>query len=378
MVDIMRTAAAIGTNPEILHWARKNSGYSIDEIAKKMKKDRDKIIFWENGKAVPTWKQLSKLSGIYRYPSAFFFGDEIPKDESIPSDFRTLPNRTLNHFPEIRFEIKNAAERREIALDIIKRLGDEIPEFTLKSSIDDDPEEIASKIREYLGISIEEQLKWHKDKYTAFNKWKNILEKKGVLIFQFTGIAVEEVRGYSLAKQPLPVIGINTADDPKARIFSMFHELTHIISGTSGVCDMRDRDQKIERFCDAVAAKFLVPPSVLLKNTLVKNHASLYWENDILSSLSSKFGVSKEVILITLVKSKRTTWEIYKEIKAGWHKDSSNSEPKIPYYIKVRSWNGNYYTDLLLNAYHKKLINRHDLSSYMGNVKLEHIARMEV
>lgn len=373
----MRTPKAIGTNQNILHWARKNAGYSVDEVASKMDKETEVINSWENGEDVPTFKQLSKLSKIYHYPSAFFFAEEVPQEEPLPSDYRTMPDRNIENFPEIKFEIKDAQERRDIALELIQRLDIFLPEFDLKCSIDDDPEDVALKIREYLDVTIEDQLKWKKDKYAALNNWKNILEDNGVLIFQFSGISPEEIRAYALNKHPLPVIGVNTADDPRARNFSIFHELAHIITGTGGVCDMNDRDKKIERFCDEVAAKFLVPPSVLSEMDQVKNHEGLYWENDVLSSLGNKFGVSREVILISLVKLKKSTWNIYKEIKKTWIQESNDSEVRIPYHVKVKSWNGNYYTGLVLQAYHHKLINRHDLSSYMGNVKLEHIAKME-
>lgn len=374
----MRTPKAVGTNQNILHWARKNAGYSVDEVANKMDKETEVINSWENGDDVPTFKQLSKLSKIYHYPSAFFFAEEVPEDEPLPSDYRTMPDRDIENFPEIKFEIKDAQERREIALELIQRLDITLPEFNLECSVEDDPEEVALKIREYLGVTIEEQLKWKKDKYAALNNWKSILEDKGVLIFQFSGISPEEIRAYALNERPLPVIGVNTGDDPKARNFSIFHELAHIITGTGGVCDMNDRDKKIERFCDEVAAKFLVPPSVLLEMDQVKNHEGLYWEDDVLSSLANKFGVSREVILISLVKLKKSTWNIYKEIKETWIQESKDdSKIRIPYHVKIKSWNGNYYTGLVLQAYHHKLINRHDLSSYMGNVKLEHIAKME-
>ena len=110
----------------------------------------------------------------------------------------------------------------------------------------------------------------------------------------------------------------------------------------------------------------------------VKNHEGLYWEDEDLRSLGNKFGVSREVILISLVKLEKSTWDIYKQIKETWSSGSGeDGEYRIPYHVKVKSWNGNYYTGLVLQAYHHKLINRHDLSSYMGNVKLEHIAKME-
>ena len=381
----MRTPKAIGTNPEILVKARENSGYNVDEVAKKLDKDTKILLSWEVGKDVPTFKQLSKLSKIYNFPSAFFFADEVPNEVPIPTDFRTMPNRTIENFPEIKREIKNANEKREIAIELIQRLNAELPEFTLECSINDDPSEVASMIRKYLDVTIEEQLKWKKDKYTALNKWKNILENKGILIFQFTGISPDEIRGYSLTEKPLPVIGINTGELPKTRNFSIFHELAHIISGTSGICDMRDRNKKIERFCDEVAAKFLVPPSNLLNEELVKANDSLYWDYDTLTTLSNRYGVSKEVILISLVKSKRSTWNIYRKIKSNWYdeseesEDSSNNKPyRIPYHVKVLSWNGNYYTQILFDAYHNHLINRHNLSNYMGDIKFEHIEKMGV
>jgi len=274
----MRTPKAIGTNHNILHWARKNVGYSVDEVADKMYKETEVINSWENGDDVPTFKQLSKLSKIYHYPSAFFFAEEVPEDEPLPSDYRTMPDRDIENFPEIKFEIKDAHERREIALELIQRLDIPLPEFDLKCSVDDDPEEVALKIREYLGVTIKKQLKWKKDKYVALNNWKSILESKGILIFQFSCISPEEIRAYAIDQHPLPVIGVNTGDDPKARIFSIFHELAHIITGTGGVCDMSDRDKKIERFCNEVAANFLVHPSVLLEMDQVKDHEGLYWE----------------------------------------------------------------------------------------------------
>lgn len=152
----MRTPKAIGTNHNILHWARKNAGYSVVDVANKMDKENEVINSWENGEDVPTFKQLSKLSKIYRYPSAFFFAEEVPEDEPLPSDYRTMPDRDIENFPEIRFEIKDAQERREIALELIQRLDIPLPEFDLECSIDDDPKDVAFKIREYLDITIEE------------------------------------------------------------------------------------------------------------------------------------------------------------------------------------------------------------------------------
>ncbi|MDR0912240.1 MAG: ImmA/IrrE family metallo-endopeptidase [Methanobrevibacter sp.] len=186
-----------------------------------------------------------------------------------------MPDKPLENFPEIKFEVESANEKREIAIELSNKLGLSIPNFDFECSIDDDPEEVAINLRNYLEIPIEEQFKWKKEDYASLNNWKSILEQNGIFVFQFSGIAPSEIRGYSIDKRPLPVIGINTGDSPKARNFSIFHELVHIASGTGGVCNMESRDKKIERFCDAVAGNFLIPPNHLLNESLVKENDSM-------------------------------------------------------------------------------------------------------
>lgn len=379
----MRTPKATGTNPKILRWARENAGFTIEEIAKKMNKDVDKFVLWETGNEVPTFKQLSTLSSIYRYPSAFFFDDVVPDSVPLPVDYRTMPDKPLENFPEIKFEVESANEKREIALDLSYKLGLNVPNFDFNCSIDDDPEEVAENIRNYLEIPIEEQFNWKKEDYTSLNNWKNILEQIGVIVFQFSGIATNEIRGYSINKKPLPIIGVNTGDSPKARNFSIFHELAHIVSGTDGVCNMESRDKKIERFCDSVAGEFLIPSSYLLNEDLVKENDSMIWDESDLYVLSKKYSVSMESMLISLIDNKKSTWKFYKKIKEEWQRrkdiENQNSDDRlVPYHKKVSSWNGKYYMRILFEAYNNRLINRNNLSSYLGDVKLKHIEKIEV
>ncbi|PIP87777.1 zinc peptidase, partial [Candidatus Beckwithbacteria bacterium CG22_combo_CG10-13_8_21_14_all_01_47_9] len=47
------------------------------------------------------------------------------------------------------------------------------------------PENLANKLRQKLGISIQTQINW-KNEYMAFYQWKEILEQTGIFIFQFS------------------------------------------------------------------------------------------------------------------------------------------------------------------------------------------------
>ncbi len=77
---------------------------------------------------------------------------------------------------------------------------------------------------------------------------------------------VEEVRGFVLADKIAPVIFMNGRDTKSAQIFTLVHELCRLAffqTGVSNAADDEDSDVAMERFCNAVAADFLVPMSVL-------------------------------------------------------------------------------------------------------------------
>jgi hypothetical protein len=88
-------------------------------------------------------------------------------------------------------------------------------------------------------------------------------------------------------------------------------------------------------------------------------------------------------MLIALIDNKKSTWEFYRNIKEEWQrkKDIENKKSEdviVPYHKRVSSWNGKYYMRILFDAYNNKLINRSSLSSYLGDVKLKHIEKIEV
>ena len=97
-------------------------------------------------------------------------------------------------------------------------------------------EACAEEIRGLLGITSEIQRKWVDEK-EALNEWRKAIEKLGILIFQIS-MPVEESRGFSLADGKVPAIILNPQDSVKGRIFSLLHELGHILLDKSGLCNM--------------------------------------------------------------------------------------------------------------------------------------------
>ena len=66
-------------NPEVLKALRESSGYSVEEVAKKLNISAEKIMSTEEGKTLFTLAQIKKLADIYKRPLAAFFSSSIPE-----------------------------------------------------------------------------------------------------------------------------------------------------------------------------------------------------------------------------------------------------------------------------------------------------------
>lgn len=80
--------------PEVLRRLRESSGWSIEEVSKKLRTTSETILEFEAGKKPPTLVQLRVLSKLYKRPLASFFLSEPKEEKPLPKDYRFLPGRT--------------------------------------------------------------------------------------------------------------------------------------------------------------------------------------------------------------------------------------------------------------------------------------------
>jgi Zn-dependent peptidase ImmA (M78 family) len=78
------------------------------------------------------------------------------------------------------------------------------------------------------GITFEMQSSWTSSS-NALTNWKNLLEEQDVYVLQYPSVEVNESRGFAIADDRFPVIGINSRDSYNARIFTLIHELAHVL-----------------------------------------------------------------------------------------------------------------------------------------------------
>lgn len=393
----MSATLPVKISNSVLVWARTSIGYSIDEIAHKMNVKPEKIYAWENGTASPTYTQLENLAyKVFKRPLAVFFRTEPPKEAPIEKDFRNLTSSEITHLStEMRLVLRKAKRLQNLVRDLNKDNETELKYKKFNVSIKDNPITAANRFREFLGLTIEEQKKWKPD--NSFDHFKEYIEKIGIYIFQFK-MPFEEARAFSLTDD-YPIIVLNTDDAKNGRIFSLFHEVCHILFNVGGV--FKDKESKnlkgeysvIEDFCNRFAASFLVPEDLFKKDIDFSNRKLQEWSEKDLENLSRLYSVSKEVVLRKLVDLKLASKPFYFTKKKFWdaelksRKELNLQKQKqkmleegrtpggLPIDIKTVAEKGKPYISKVLEGYEKGKLTYGDLSEYL-EVKLDHLPKI--
>jgi Zn-dependent peptidase ImmA (M78 family) len=380
----------IPVNPDLLVWARETAGYSIADTAARFKKDEEEIRNWERGDTVPTINQLRALAEFYRRPLGVLFRSERPQDRRLPRDFRRIPGTfRVSRQPEVIAELRSAQERREIALDLYQELGEELPPFALSAQLHENPDVVGARIRDALGVTVAETFRW-RDFYVAFNTWRERIEAQNVLVFQFSRIASEKMRGYSLAEGDISVIGVNRGEPPQARCFSLLHEFTHLLLRVSGVCDFAEDDQppeeqRIEIFCNAVAAAALMPMADFLQENLISPYPRRprEWDENTIAALARRYKVSRDATARRLYSANLATREFYVRKHRQYLEEArARREEQSDAAIGEKGGNkaaallGTAYGRLVLASYYQDVITLRDVSSYLG-MKLSYLGDFE-
>ena len=256
----------VAVKSEMIKWAIKRCGLSEEELRAKF----PKLDSWRNGDQQPTFRQLESFARTTMTPFGAMFL-EAPPDEKLPvPDFRTRNDVPLSRYSPNLLDTIQAMQRRQVWLhDWLVNDGTEPLDFVGTAAPSDNFKSLAQRIRIRLDLDA--------DWATALVNWEEALqtlrkaiERTGIFVFSNSVVGLnnhrpldpEEFRGFVLCDSVAPVIFVNDADTKSARIFTLAHELVHVWLGKDAVFNldklMPSRDDT-ERFCNSVAAEFLIP-----------------------------------------------------------------------------------------------------------------------
>lgn len=383
-----RHSIKLKLEPPILKYARHCSGYGISEAAKKAGVSKERLVSLESEKAEISITQLEKLANVYKMPLAYFFLNKIPKDVVLPKDFRTIYASEDSGFsPKVMLAIRRA----RYVQSIVQELSEQHLEYNLrKISISDNVENVASYFRSILGITIEEQSKWSGSS-VALRNWKNSAEKQNIFVLQ-QSLPEEDVSAFCISDQTPYIIVLNSSEHENRRIFSLFHEVGHILLHRSGVCTPNDFSKnsfeyiRIEKFCNQFAASLLVPYSDFMRDSTVKRIAGEpfeEWRYEDVKTISSRFRVSQEVIYRRFVTVGMLSEAKYEEKRGDliegfeeYQKKTKGEKVIIPQYRKIISQNGRAYSSFVLENLHSSRITLADAADYL-DTNSRHISKVE-
>lgn len=321
-------------NPNILAWARERAGFAVSDIADKMKIKQDKVLAWEAGEKKPTFRQAQKFADKTFIPFGYLFLNEPPREPLPIPDLRTVGDHPVGSFSlALKDTIHATIERRDWYHEY--RLEQGLPVLNWVGQLTfGNVEEAVATVRTLLNEhSTARPTQFHQ----YFNQLIERMEALGVLVMRNSVVGnntsrslnPQEFRGFASAHPHAPVIFINTADVTQAWTFTLMHEFIHLMLGESGVSDLSHKnDNQIEKFCNQVAAEFLVPSAEITK----------LWQSDLdnwkanLPELSAHFHVSQWVISRRALElafiNEDQYWSHYRKVVAEFKKGKDEQRQK--------------------------------------------------
>ena len=273
IVHLLRPAPVttrVAVRPELLDWAVKRSRRPVSDLATGGAK---KLEEWLVGEERPTMKQLEEFARKARVPFGYLFLSKPPREELPLPDFRTKADATIGDFSPDLLEVVLTAQRRQDWMrDYLLDLGEDPLPFVGSLKVGDGVDALVAGMRETFGLPPGWNVR-HRDARKAFGTLRDAAEARRVVVV-VNGVVGQNTRrpldprefpGFALADPYAPLVFVNGADAPTAKLFTLTHELAHLWLGRSGVSDLADREPadrgatEGERVCNAAAAEFLMP-----------------------------------------------------------------------------------------------------------------------
>ena len=413
----MSFSPKLNINNHTLKWARENAGFDINDIHNIELKRIEEL---EKGTDRPTLKEANILAELYGVSSnVFYFPPPKKSVLDIITDFRQFHNtKNKKYSKELRLLINKLQERQKWLKEYFEEEKIKPLSFVSSVKINSTPQKIADKIVKTFFSSRDNYLKFHREEKLRNNKPRLIKKSKdrflltlieklgsyGVVVVKCRGfnnensIELQEARGFILSDKYAPFIFLHSKDYITAQIFTLIHELTHLFINESGVIGELQKKHlnKIEKFCNQVASRFLLTENQLKAyfDSKKKNTKRISKEEIVnnIDKVSKKFFISKLSVLLRLKEQKiikdnlfNQLWnEFYTEMQ-GWiakkdkklleEKQSKDKKPRGNFYNTMLSRTNKDFIKVVYSAYQAKSITGYQASSLL-NIKVDNFKNL--
>ncbi|MBK5261045.1 MAG: ImmA/IrrE family metallo-endopeptidase [Peptostreptococcaceae bacterium] len=369
-------------NSPVLKWARLRSHLDIEFVAKRVSVKVEKLMKWESGEAVPTFRQAQNLANVLHIPFGYLFLKEPPIEKLLLPDLRTIDDEFYADFSvDLREVISNVIIKQDWYKDY--RRDQEYPEISFIEKFNDNTENdvIVQEITELLKLTF-------KDRESVQN-WENFYqllveraESLGLWIMRASIVGsnthrrldVNEFRGFAICDKIAPAIFINGADAKAAQIFTLIHEIVHLWFGSSGVSNIDFRkninsfQNNREKKCNEIAAEILVPKEMLQKMWDKRTFISENAENLCRVFKVSSIVIARRALDLGLVYPE-DFFGYYKTLVEIWNiqkQKQKESGGGPSYYVNIPINNGRRFSMEVLNSVYSQNLLMRDGAKLLG------------
>ena len=365
-------ANRIPINPEVLTWARRTAGYKIEDLV--ANKQFAKIGKWESGDESPTYSQLEKLAEKFHRPIVVFFFPKPPPEEPVEKALRSVSEDSVENLNPVIHYLFRKAKVFQLSLAELFEGQEEIQKqrlswLTKAEAIESSS--FAERIRSILEVTIEEQQSWQGSD-DAFKEWRRRLALRGVFVFK-DAFKNTEVSGFCVYDDLFPVIFINNSHPKNRQIFTLFHELCHLLLKQSFLDISTEKSWlanqmhlgKEESLCNSLASEILVPVEHLISQV-----GSRSVDMTLVDQLADSYHVSREVIARKLLDQGLVSRPFYERMIHEWYSlresaPADTNKPSGNYYNTKSSYLGDSYISVVLRNYYQGKIDIVQASDYL-------------
>ena len=233
----------------------------------------ERVQEWEDSGRISV-AQADKLAHHTHTPLGYLYLPEPPEDRLPIPDFRTRSDdEMLRPSPDLLETVYLMRRRQAWMRDELIEEGSDPLDFVGAYETSQDPHQVANALRD--ALQLERDWASRQSNWTdALSHLREQADRAGVLVV-FTGVVgnnthrkldTDEFQGFALVDEFAPLVFVNSSDFQAAQMFTLAHELAHLLVGESGVTSFNNHqptEDTTEKFCNRTAAEFLAPEKEL-------------------------------------------------------------------------------------------------------------------
>ncbi|MCP1388153.1 ImmA/IrrE family metallo-endopeptidase [Corynebacterium sp. TA-R-1] len=346
-----------------------------EELNKRFPKIQD----WIDGEAQPTLRQARELADRARLPFGRLLLLEPSGEEVGIADFRTVDNTILERFsPDLREIILKSQQRLAWYSEYAIEEGIDPPALFNSAREGVHIADVAATVRESFGFEHENPLPGP-DRVLTLTR---AMENSGILVSRNSVVEhsnkrkldTNEFRGFTIEDDGFCLVFVNATDSKSAQLFSLAHELGHVVFGAPGLSDHSDH-LKVERRCNRFASEFIAPEIAVRSQ-----HDPEQSLVQIVEILAPRFGMSREAMLWRLVeldlRDRDEATEILPSLQLGRGEQVRRAEGGPSFHVLVRSRVGGRFFDTVTRAAQTGKISEAEAARYLGVKTYESYTKM--